>query len=192
MLEPIFGLMLCVAIYFGISVFFTYTSEFQRDAAFERWCAGKPIILAFRCAEADDARHRIRQLIAPHDQLVNLHGGAPWQYYRFDVLVRSLADDVVAVQIAGAIPQRGRWTRRPDAGTVAERLMNNREAAISEVWMHGQLHPSEARSASRDQRSWFAQIDDEGQFALTPMIGRPQWMLDHADDDAHDAPTHGA
>lgn len=181
MLEPIFGLVLCVAIYFGIALWSTYTSEFKRDAAFERWCRRRPIILAFRCSEADDARHRLRQLIAPHDQLVNKHGGAPWQYYRYDVVVRSLSDDVVAVQIEGAVPQRGPWTHRPDAGDLTDRLVRNPEAAVSEVWMHGQLHPSEARSLARDQRSWLG-IVTEGALSLNPMIGRPAWMVEHADD----------
>jgi len=184
MLEPIFGLVLCLAIYFGIGAWSTLSSEFKRDLEFERWCAREPIVLAFRCSEADDARHRLRQMIAPHDEIVNVHGGAPWQYYRFDVRVRSLSDDVVAVYIAGAIPQRGPWTRRRDAAELVQRLVGTRGAAIAEVWMHGQLHPSEARSVARDLRSWIGRVSEDGAFEITPMIGRPQWIQAITDDDA--------
>jgi hypothetical protein len=176
MLEPIFGLILCVVIYLGIATWSTLRSEFHRDEAFEKWCAGRPIILAVRCEEADDARHRLRQLIAPHDQLVNLRGGVPWQYYRFDVEVRSLTDGVVAVLLTSAVPQRGAWTERPDAGGLAERLVAMLGPGVSEVWMHGQLHPSEARSTARDQRSWLGWPAEGGGLRLTPMIGRPEWM----------------
>jgi hypothetical protein len=188
MLEPIFGLLLCVAIYFAISAWSTFSSEFQRDADFERWCAGKPIIIAFRCPgdRADDARHRIRQMLAPHDELVNKHGGAPWQYYRFDVVVRALADDVVAVQISAPILQRGHglWRQRRDAAELVVRLVAARTGSVAEVWMHGQLHPSEARSTARDQRSWIGHVAEDGGFQITPMIGRPQWIQAVADDES--------
>lgn len=177
--------MLCVTIYLGVAGWSRVRSEFARDTQFEQWCASQPIVLAFRCGrrsgaeggEADDARHRLRQLLAPHDELVNVHGGAPWQYYRYDVAVRTVADDVVAVHIVAAIPQRGRWTARRDAGELVRRLMAMPEAAVEEVWMHGQLHPSEARSASRDHRSWLGRRSADGDLEITPMIGRrPQWI----------------
>lgn len=177
--------MLCVAIYLGVAGWTRVRSEFARDRRFEQWCASRPIVLAFRCgrrsgaggSEADDARHRLRQLLAPHDELVNVHGGAPWQYYRYDVAVRSVADDVVAVQIVSAIPQRGSWTWRRDAGELVRRLIAMPEAAIEEVWMHGQLHPSEAPSESRDHRSWLGRRSVDGGLEITPMIGRrPHWI----------------
>ena len=175
MLEPIFGLILCVLIYLGISAWSRVSSEFHHDPDFERWCAQRPIVLALRCREPDDARHRLRQLVAPHDQIVNVRGGAPWQYYRFDVAVRALTDEVVAVQIVGAVRQRGGWTARPDARELAERLATMSGPGVTEVWMHGQLHASDARSAVRDLRSWLGHVTD-GALALTPMIGKPKWV----------------
>lgn len=176
MLEPFFGLIACLAIYLGVWVFFRVTSEFDRDHAFERWCASRPMIMAIRCrGEAEDARFRLRQLIAPHDEVVNVHGGAPWQYYRFDVVVRPISESVIAVHIASAIPQRGSWTERRNAADLVERLVSTCGAAIEEVWLHGQLHPSEGRSSSRDQRGWLGRVGDDGQLEVTPMIGQPRW-----------------
>jgi hypothetical protein len=185
MLEPFFGLIACLAIYVGVWVFFRATSEFNRDHAFERWCASQPMILAVRVrGEAEDARFRLRQLLAPHDEVVNLHGGAPWQYYRYDVVVRAVSESVVAVHIAGAIPQRGRWTHRRNAAELVEKLVATSGAAIEEVWLHGQLHPSETRSSLRDHRGWLGRIGEGGQLEITPMIGQPRWTGEEEDGSA--------
>lgn len=177
MLEPFFGLIACLVIYAGVWAGSRVRSEFKPDRGFERWCESQPIIMAFRCrGEAHDTRFKVRQLLAPHDELVNLHGGAPWQYYRFDVVVRELSDTVVAVQIASAIPQRGPWTRRTDAAELVDRVVRAR--TVEEVWLHGQLHPSEARSTARDQRGWLGRVGDDGALEVTPMIGKPQWIGD--------------
>lgn len=176
MLEPIIGLVVCVALYLGVWLGSKLSTEFARDHAFERWCASKPIILAVRCrGDAYDARFTLRTLLAPHDQLVNLHGGAPWQYYRFDVDVRPLSDSVVAVQIVDAVQQRGGFLMRRNAAELVERLLATPRAAVEEIWMHGQLHPSDAPSSHRDQRSWLGKVA-EGALEVTPMIGRPQWL----------------
>lgn len=83
MLEPLFGLIACLAIYGGVWLGSKVWSEFSRDTSFEKWCASQPMIMAFRCrGEVEDTRFRLRQLLAPHDEVVNLKGGAPWQYYR--------------------------------------------------------------------------------------------------------------
>jgi hypothetical protein len=175
MLEPIIGLVVCLLLYFSVWVYRNVTSEFDRDLAFERWCASRPMIMAFRTkGDHYDARFEIRQLLEPHGELVNLHGGAPWQYYRYDVVVKPIADDVLAVHIERAIIQRGAWTERRDAAELVRAIVQRRRTEIVEVWMHGQLHPSEARSQLRDQRSWFARVQD-GALDLHPMIGRPPW-----------------
>jgi hypothetical protein len=183
MLEPFFGLIACLAIYLGVWVFFRVGSEFQRDPSFERWCASQPMILAIRCRDAEDARFRLRQLVAPHDELVNLHGGVPWQYYRYDVRVQAVSETVVTIHIASAIPQRGPWTHRRDAAEVVEKLVAACGDAIDEVWMHGQLHPSEGRSSSRDHRGWLGRIGEEGGLEVTPMIGQPRWTLPPGSDE---------
>ncbi len=180
MLEPLFGLAVCVATYLGVWLFAKLTTEFTPDRGFERWCASQPVIIAVRCRDAFDVRLVLRTILAPHMELVNLQGGVPWQYYRYDVDVRALADDVVTVHIVDAIPQRGSWTRRIDVADVV-RLLAAR-AEVGEVWMHGQLRPSEARSAVRDQRSWLVRPGDEGALEATPMIGRPRWIDDAAPD----------
>ncbi|MGZ3420900.1 MAG: hypothetical protein ACXVEF_19960 [Polyangiales bacterium] len=175
MLEPIIGLVVCVLMYLGVWLFAKVSSEFKPDLEFERWCAGKPMIMAFRTrSDHYDARFELRQLLEPHGELVNLHGGVPWQYYRYDVVVRPIADDVVAIFIERAILQRGRWTHRRDAAELVREIIQKPRTEIVEVWMHGQLHPSEARSQLRDQRSWFARVH-EGVLDLHPMIGRPPW-----------------
>ncbi len=174
MLEPFFGLLACLVIYFGVWAARKLSSEFTRDTSFEKWCASQPMIVAFRChGEARDTRFRLRQALAPHDEVVNLHGGAPWQYYRFDVEVRELSESVVAVHIASAIPQRGDWTERADAAELVKQILQT--APIAEVWLHGQLHPSEARSHSRDQRGWIGRVAEGGALEVTPMIGKPEW-----------------
>lgn len=174
MLEPLFGLAVCVATYLGVWLFAKITTEFAPDRTFERWCASQPVIIAVRCRDAFDVRLVLRTILAPHQELVNLHGGAPWQYYRYDVDVRAVSDDVVTVNIVDAIPQRGSWTQRIDAADVVRRLVAR--AAVDEVWLHGQLQPSEARSATRDQRNWLVRLDAEGALETTPMIGRPRWI----------------
>jgi hypothetical protein len=177
MLEPFFGLMACLAIYAGVWLASKVSSEFTRDSSFEKWCQSQPMIMAFRCrGEASETRFKLRQWIAPHSEVVNLHGGAPWQYYRFDVVVREHSDSVVAVHIAEAIPQRGNWTERTDAADLVNRIV--RSAAVEEVWLHGQLHPSEARSTSRDQRGWLGRVAEDGALEVTPMIGKPAWVGD--------------
>jgi len=175
MLEPLFGLIACLVVYAGVWLFSRWSSEFHRDEAFERWCTTQPMIIALRCRDARDTRYRLRSLLAPHDELVNLHGGAPWQYYRFDVVVRVHSDSVVAVHLTAAIPQRGPWTHRRNAAELVERVVEVCGADIEEVWLHGQLHPSEARSAARDQRGWLGRVDDAGALEITPMIGQPRW-----------------
>lgn len=175
MLEPLFGLIACLVVYAGVWAFSRVSSEFHRDEAFEKWCASRPTIVALQCRDAEDARFRLRALLAPHDELVNLHGGAPWQYYRYDVVVRAVSESVVAVQIAGAIPQRGPWTHRRDAAELVEKLVETCGGDIAEVWLHGQLHPSEGRSASRDQRGWLGRVSEAGALEVTPMIGQPRW-----------------
>lgn len=176
MLEPLFGLAVCLSVYLAVWFGSKVTSEFTRDRAFERWCASQPMILAFRCrGDVDDAQYAVRALLAPYGELVNLHGGAPWQYYRFDVVVRA-SDSVVSVHIVDAIPQRGPWTRRCDASEIARRVASSKRADVEEIWLHGQLQPSEARSETRDQRSWLARVEDDGVLAIHPMIGRPRWV----------------
>ena len=182
MLEPLFGLIACLAVYGGVWLYLRMTSEFHRDAAFERWCASQPMILAVRCRDADDARFRLRQLIAPHDELVNLHGGVPWQYYRYGVVVRMVSESVVAIHIDSAIPQRGPWTHRRDAADLLKGLSSSSGADIKEIWMHGQLHPSESKSSSRDQRGWLGRVDEQGELSVTPMIGQPRWAGAEEDD----------
>lgn len=92
--------------------------------------------------------------------------------------VRALNDSVVAVHIAGAIPQRGAWTERTDAADLVETVV--RAAAIEEVWLHGQLYPSDAPSTARDHRGWLARVEGS-ELAITPMIGRPKWASDESD-----------
>jgi hypothetical protein len=175
MLEPIIGLVACIVLYLSVAIYRKVTSEYDRDLGFESWCAAKPMILAFRTrSDHYDVRFELRQLLEPHGELVNLHGGVPWQYYRFDVVIRPIADDVVAVFIERAILQRGPWTHRRDAAELVHEVIQKPRTDIVEVWMHGQLHPSEARSHQRDQRSWFARVN-EGALDLHPMIGRPPW-----------------
>jgi hypothetical protein len=182
MLEPLFGLIACLAIYAGVWVFSRVGNEFKRDVEFERWCASRPMILAIRCADAEDARFRLRQLLAPHDEIVNLHGGVPWQYYRYDVVVRVVSESVVTVHIESAIAQRGPWTHRRDAAELVAGLTAG-GTAIEEVWMHGQLQPAEGRSRSRDQRGWLGRVSEVGQLEVTPMIGQPRWTLPPGEED---------
>ncbi len=172
-LEPIFGLLACIAVYMGVYLVGKVTSEFRPDTEFERWCASKPMILAFRCKDVFEARHGLRALLAPHDEVVNLQGGVPWQYYRYDVVVRPISDDAIGVFIVSAIAQRGDWTKRRDAAELARALFA--KGHVDEVWMHGQLHPSEAKSSARDQRAWLARVGEEGTLEVHPMIGRPLW-----------------
>jgi hypothetical protein len=185
MLEPLFGLIACLAIYGGVWAWRKVWSEFVPDSEFERWCAREPAIMMFRCGDARDTRFRLRALLAPSDELINLNGGHPWQYYRFSVIVREHADDVVAVHITGAIPQRGDFKHCTDAGELVARLV--KLTTIEEVWLHGQLHPSEARSTARSQRSWLGRVADDGALEVTPMIGRPIWAGHNVD--LH--PDHG-
>jgi hypothetical protein len=175
-LEPFFGLIACLAIYGGVWLVSKWTSEFVPDAAFEKWCAEEPLIMAFHCTDARDLSFRIRQLVAPQEELVNLHGGNPWQYYRFDVAVRVISDDVAGVFIRSAIPQRGGFKRRTDAKELVERVVKLN--VVDEVWMHGQLHPSDARSTTRARASWLGRVADDGALEVTPMIGRPVWAGD--------------
>jgi hypothetical protein len=175
MLEPIIAPIACLLVYFAIALYRRWSSEYDRDLVFEAWCATKPMILAFRTnGDHYDARFELRQLLEPHGELVSVHAGVPWQYYRFDVLVKPIADDVVAVFVERAIVQRGGWARRIDAAELVHRIVRKPRAEVAEVWMHGQLHPSDARSHLRDQRSWFARVQD-GALDLHPMIGRPPW-----------------
>lgn len=179
MLEPLFGLIACLAIYGGVFLWRKVWSEFTPDASFEAWCRSEPAIMAFRCVPGERAREvrfQLRALLAPSDELINLQGGAPWQYYRFGVVVREHSDSVVAVHIASAIPQRGDFTSRTDAAALVERVA--KLAGVEEVWLHGQLHSSEARSTARDQRGWLARVADDGALEVTPMIGRPVWAGD--------------
>ena len=176
-LEPFFGLIACLAIYGGVWLGSKWSSEFAADTAFEKWCAEQPMVMAFRCTDAKDTHFRLRQLIAPHEEIVNLQGGAPWQYYRFDVVVRVLSDTVVGVFIRSAIPQRGGFNRRTDAAELVERVV--KLSGVEEVWLHGQLHPSEARSAIRSRASWLGRVrPGDGELEVTPMIGRPLWAGD--------------
>ena len=182
MLEPLFGLIACLVVYAGVWMFSRVSTEFHRDQPFERWCASRPMIIAVRCRDADDTRFRLRALLAPHDELVNLQGGVPWQYYRYEVDVRAVSDGVVAVHIASAISQRGPWTHRLDAAELVERLIAACGDDVEEVWLHGQLHPSETRSASRDRAGWLGRPGDAGGLEVTPMIGQPRWA--GAEDDS--------
>src|SRR4051812_21053647 len=108
MLEPFIGPVVCLIVYLSVRLYHRLSSEFDRDLAFERWCATKPMILAFRTrGDHYDAPFELRLLLEPYSELVAVHGGLPWQYYRFDVLVKPIADNVVAVFIERAIIQRG-------------------------------------------------------------------------------------
>jgi hypothetical protein len=174
MLEPIIGLVVCVAMYLGVWLASKVTSEFRRDEAFERWCATAPMIMAFRTRDPSEARIELRALLEPHGEVVNLQGGVPWQYYRYDVELRIASDDVVTLHIKNAIVQRGRGKQRMDAAKLVDAIVHNARAKVHEVWIHGQLQPSDAKSATRDKHSWLARVEN-GALDVHPMIGRPEW-----------------
>jgi hypothetical protein len=191
-LEPLFGLLACLFAYLGVAVYQRVTSEFVSDRAFERWCASQPIVLAFHCRSPDravEAKLALRTLLGPHEELENASGGAPWQYYRYDVVVRAIADDVVVVQIVDAILQRGSGLRRPDAAEVVRRVAADARADVDEIWIHAHFHdeaPASARGPSSTRtrtgtralagpRGWLGRVVRDGEIEFTPMIGRPAW-----------------
>lgn len=170
-IEPLFALLSCALIYWGIAVWRRLSSEFESDPDFERWCAGAPLVMAFRCASADDARELrmlLRQAFAPTDLMVNHGGGAPWQYYHYEVDVRLPTETVVAVHLCGARVQRGSGKECVDAAAVVARMLEA-PPTIAEVWLHGQLRPSDAPSRQRDRVHWIGRDD------FAPMIGQPVW-----------------
>ena len=171
-LEPLFALLMCASIYAGIAVWRRYTSEFLPVPEFERWCSEGPMILAVRCSgDAHDARMTLRQLIAPDDEVLNLQGGAPWQYYHYEVEVRMPSESVITVHIRAARIRRGAGKDLVDARRLVEELLAKPELGIEEVWLHGQLHPSDAPSRLRDRIHWIGTQPEE----LSQMIGLPAW-----------------
>lgn len=176
-LEPLFALLTCLLVYWGIGVYRRHTSEFVPDPDFERWCASGPLLMAFRCrGDAHDLRMLLRQTIAPDEEILNLRGGAPWQYYHYEVVVRSPSESVVTVHLCAAKVQRGEGKACVDAAEVVARLVSDPDLAIEEVWLHGQLHPSDAPSRHRDRVHWIGQ----GPETLAPMIGQPVWSSSEA------------
>lgn len=170
-LEPLFALLTCALVYWGIAVWRRLSSEFVPDLEFERWCAGRPLLMAFRCGDAEDARELrmlLRQAFAPDDLMVNRGGGAPWQYYHYEIEVRAPSETVVAVHLCGARVQRGEGRACVDASEVVARMLETR-LAVTEVWLHGQLRPSDAPSRQRDRVHWI------GRDEFAPMVGQPVW-----------------
>jgi hypothetical protein len=147
---------------------------------FESWCREtRPLLLAFRCT-AGSARavaFEVAVALGGARQVVNHRGHHPWTRYIFDLeIAHDEVRDVVTVRAIRCAMRRGVQSR-PEIGAVVDRLASELQAALQELWLHGELHSGDGTArADRLKFGWIATIGDGAQSAFSPMIGVPRWL----------------
>lgn len=183
--EVVGALVIWLTIAIGVRVYMRYFARAQRnDPGFEAWCARRPRLAYF--AVRPDALHLVRrallEALGEAGAVVVSGGGKPWPIYALELGIERVAPDVIALVVESAKLRRGRRSA-PELFLLIERAVATAPHAITELWLHGQLHQRKAaptkKGASkldRDRIGWLGRPDAEG-LHLEVTIGVPGWAL---------------
>ncbi|MFO0662251.1 MAG: hypothetical protein U0165_20835 [Polyangiaceae bacterium] len=184
-MEIILGPLTWLIVGLGTAIYFKwFSTDIERDLAFERWCLSHPVVLALRCRKGGE-QHLKGCLDAQLRQgrwVVNANGRFPWPFYRLKLEVVSFEGRVEARVVAADLVRGERSPRR--LLELLEAFEPKHFELIEEVWLQGECYPSKRHSgADRSRFGWTGTLDLDG-FHVTEMIGAPPWLAESHDDAA--------
>ena len=178
-LEPFFGIVMWIIIMILMHVYLRYfATTVPRAPDFERYCAGRPLVLALFCPDssADAALARLRSLLDPRGRIDNFRGVNPWPHYRFQVELRRLGDHVVGVYLAGCAPRRGDPPPLPELSGALARLLAAPDIRIDQFWVHPQFYPGDTPADAHAEAGWQGRVDEERGLHLSQGPDWPLWL----------------
>lgn len=178
-IEPFFGILTWLIITALVQLYLRYfRTDVPRVPGFERYCEGRPLVLALFSpgASADAVIERLGSLLDPRGRLDNFRGVHPWPHYRYRVELRRLGEHVVGVYLAGCSPRRGDPPPLPDLANALTRLLKAPELRIDQFWVHPQFYPGDTPADAQAEAGWQGRVDEERGLQLSQGPEWPLWL----------------
>ncbi len=178
-LEPFFGLLTWIIITILLHFYLRYfRTDVPRVPDFERYCEGRPLVLALFSpdAGADAVLERLRSLLDPRGIVDNFRGVHPWPHYRYRVELRRIGEHVVGVYLAGCSPRRGDPRPLPELSGALTRLLEAPDLRLDQFWVHPQFYPDDAPADAQAEDGWQGRVDEERGLHLSRGPERPIWL----------------
>jgi hypothetical protein len=179
--EPILFFVAAIIVPPMVRVYLRYfEAHGDRHHGFEQWCEQKPLIAAFYQPGKAKRNSLKLQKLFNHSNFINEQGGFPWPFYRLQLNVFPLGDDVVGVYIVKCTRRRGMQTLKPILALLLDGFCFEQHH-IDEMWLHGHLYQDDSLEETTPDTSWRGRKDDTGEISLHQYQELPFWLRPWSD-----------
>jgi hypothetical protein len=177
-LDPLWAILLGIVIPILVHLYLRYVAtNVVRSPDFERYCAGRPLVLALLCSDdAGKVLDRLRSLLDPRGRVDNFRGVNPWPHYRYRVELRRVGEHVVGVYLAGCAPRRGDRPPLTELSTALARMLESPDERIDQFWVHSQFYPGDPPADAHSEEGWQGRLDEERGLLLSRGPEPPLWL----------------
>jgi hypothetical protein len=172
---PFVGVFTSLVVSLAIHIYLRFwASHGGRNAAFERFCGGRPLLFAFFCPRAgvDRLLPALVGELGGKAERVSVEGVFPWPDYNLRLTAERLNDCVVGVRVTGFRLVRGQRPIQPLLPVIE--AMCSSGLGVAEVWLHGDLYSDEARL--EPEMTWRGAPSPDGQVQLRAFTELPFWL----------------
>ena len=126
--------------------------------AFESWCRQtSPVLFALRCEPGGSAAiaSELSSSIGPRGEVVNHRGRHPWTLYLFSLVIEHDAQHGLVIGRVTKSVMRRVSQKRPDLGTLVDRVVSERASVLMDAWVHAELREDDDETGDeRRERGW--------------------------------------
>jgi hypothetical protein len=172
---PFVGVFTSLLVSLAVQIYLRYFNTLgPRYPGFERWCEGRPLVVAFFCPRegAADLARWLGEALRVQREHINTEGPCPWPFYRLRLEAHVYNECVVGITIRGQAQAKDHQVRPPVLALVQRACAA--VAGVEEVWVHRDLHASEEEC--EPHMSWRGRPSATGPLPLRAYSELPFWL----------------